>query len=269
MIVSVIITTKDEEKNIENCLRSIKVQNYPQEKIEIIVVDNGSTDRTKTLCYGVADKVLDRGPERSAQRNFGVENATGECILYLDADMTLTKNVLADCTRRLSIRPDVGALYISEKIAGKSFWNRVRNFERSFYDGTVIDAVRFIRKDVFLKSGGFDEKLTGPEDWDLDKRIRSITKTDLIRSTIFHHEEDFSLIKYLGKKKYYSRSFEAYISKWGRNDSDIKKQLGFWYRLFGVFFEDGKWKRIMRHPVLTAGVYFLRFLVGFNFLFKK
>jgi len=48
-IVSVIITTKNEEKNIENCLRSIKNQNYPREKIEIIVVDNNSLDKTKEI----------------------------------------------------------------------------------------------------------------------------------------------------------------------------------------------------------------------------
>ncbi|HDY87236.1 MAG TPA: glycosyltransferase [bacterium] len=43
--VSVIISTKNEEKNIANCLQSIKKQQYPQKKIEIIVVDNYSTDK--------------------------------------------------------------------------------------------------------------------------------------------------------------------------------------------------------------------------------
>jgi glycosyltransferase involved in cell wall biosynthesis len=45
MEVSVIVTTRNEEKNIANCLNSIKSQTYPQEKIEIIVVDNNSIDR--------------------------------------------------------------------------------------------------------------------------------------------------------------------------------------------------------------------------------
>jgi glycosyltransferase involved in cell wall biosynthesis len=45
--VSVIITTKNEERHIANCLESIKTQTYPCEKIEIIVVDNNSTDRTQ------------------------------------------------------------------------------------------------------------------------------------------------------------------------------------------------------------------------------
>jgi len=101
-IVSVIITTRNEEKNIENCLKSIKEQTYPQEEIEIIVVDNNSTDRTKEIVarytenpsgngfafHGV--KVYNFGPERSAQRNFGVQEAEGKYILYLDTDMILS-----------------------------------------------------------------------------------------------------------------------------------------------------------------------------------
>ncbi|MBU4481653.1 glycosyltransferase [Patescibacteria group bacterium] len=48
-LVSVVITTKSEEKNIENCLKSILNQTYPRDKIEIIVVDNNSSDRTKEI----------------------------------------------------------------------------------------------------------------------------------------------------------------------------------------------------------------------------
>ncbi|MBU4299200.1 glycosyltransferase [Patescibacteria group bacterium] len=48
-LVSVVITTKNEEKNIENCLKSILNQTYPRDKIEIIVVDNNSSDRTKEI----------------------------------------------------------------------------------------------------------------------------------------------------------------------------------------------------------------------------
>jgi len=58
--VSVIITTKNEEKNIADCLESIKAQIYPQDKIEIIVVDNNYTDRTKenTRRYSVKSITL-------------------------------------------------------------------------------------------------------------------------------------------------------------------------------------------------------------------
>jgi len=53
-IVSVVITTKNEENNIENCIKSVKNQAYPP---ELIVVDNNSTDRTKELARKYTDKV--------------------------------------------------------------------------------------------------------------------------------------------------------------------------------------------------------------------
>ena len=99
-LVSVVITTKNEEKNIENCLKSILKQTYPRDKIEIIVVDNNSTDRTKEIARRYTDKVYNKGPERSAQRNFGAKQAKGEYYLYLDADMILSPNVISECVEK-------------------------------------------------------------------------------------------------------------------------------------------------------------------------
>ena len=69
-LVSVVVTTKNEQANIERCLESICIQTY--EPIEIIVVDNGSTDLTKTIASRFTTNVFDHGPERSSQRNFGM-----------------------------------------------------------------------------------------------------------------------------------------------------------------------------------------------------
>ena len=116
-LVSVIVTTKNEEKNIGNCLESIKAQTYLQDKMEIIVVDNSSTDKTKEIARKYTDnpsrnsfapvdsststgqafhgvKVYNWGPERSAQRNFGIRQAKGKYVLYSDEDMVLFENVI-------------------------------------------------------------------------------------------------------------------------------------------------------------------------------
>ncbi len=268
-LVSVIVTTKNEERNIVNCLKSILEQAY--KNIEIIVIDNKSTDRTKKIvndfCY---PKIyfFTYGPERSAQRNFGVSKAKGEYILYLDADMIVSKDVIKDCVKKIQNNTDVIALYISEIVMGKSFWCKVRRFERSFYDGTVIDCVRFISRKAFATVKGFDENMSGPEDWDFDKKIRQIGKTSFVKTPIYHNEQNFNLLRYLNKKSYYIKSFYTYVKKWGKEDSDIKKQLGFYYRYFGVFIENGKWKKLLAHPFLTFAMYFLRMLVGIKFLLK-
>ncbi|MDO8566246.1 MAG: glycosyltransferase [Candidatus Moranbacteria bacterium] len=285
MLVSVIITTKNEEKNIENCLKSIKEQGYPQELIEVIVVDNNSTDKTKEIALRYTNQVFDKGPERSAQRNFGVEKSKGEYFLYLDADMTLHKDVIKHCVEKISVisatslvipaeagiqvsNPDIVALYISEIVMGKKFFSQVRRFERSFYDATVIDCARFIKKSAFQKVGGFDENLTGPEDWDLDKKLRKIGTTALVKTPIYHNEAEFELRKYLDKKGYYAKKFDTYIAKWGKNDPDLQKQFGLYYRFLGVFVEKGKWKKMFAHPLLTFGMFFLRFLVGLKFVLR-
>jgi glycosyltransferase involved in cell wall biosynthesis len=314
----VVITTKNEEKNIANCLESIKRQTYPQNRIEIIVVDNNSTDKTKEIARKYTDKVYNKGPERSAQRNYGmIKKAKGKYVMYLDADMILSSTVIEKAVEKLEANYSSGttnfrhqtsnatlvALYIPEVVLGNSFWSQVRRLERSFYDGTVIDCVRFIRKNVFEKVGGFDISLTGPEDWDLDKKIRQVGRVAVVggydfewinrmlitriktadnadkvvkklvnltdEPVIFHNEAEFNLQKYLAKKSYYARSFRAYRQKWGKDDPDIKKQFGLFYRYFGVFVENGKWRRLLRYPFLAAGVFLLRLGVGAVYLKER
>ena len=269
-LVSITITTKNEERNIANCLKSIKQQTYPQKFIEIIVIDNNSIDKTKQLAKKYTKKVFNKGPERSVQRNFGmIEKSKGKYLMFLDADMTLSKTTINKAVSELE-NTDLGALYIHEIILGDSFFSKVRNFERSFYNGTVIDCVRFIKKDIFRKVGGFDPSLTGPEDWDLDKKIRKIAKTAVLdNAVIYHNEGRFELKNYLSKKSYYSKSFDKYIKKWGKSDVNIKKQFSPFYRYFIVFTEHGKWKKLILHPFLSLGIIYLRFLVGVVYLGRK
>lgn len=265
MNVSIVITTKNEEKHIENCLRAVLAQRYAREQMEIIVVDNGSIDTTKQIAFQYADNVYDVGGERSTQRNFGIDRAMGKYILFLDADMILGEGILAECVQSCENEGYI-ALYIPEKITGEGFWIKVRDFERSFYDATVIDCVRFIRRDKFLEAGGFDENLIGPEDWDFDRRIRKFGKVGQIETPLYHNEGDFNFKRYLEKKNYYSKTFIKYIEKWGENDAIIKKQLGFAYRYWVVFTENGKLKRLLAHPGLALGMYFLKLIVGLQYV---
>ena len=85
---------------------------------------------------------------------------------------------------------------------------------------------------------------------------------------VFHNESQFDFITYLEKKGYYSKDMNKYIEKWGSDDSDIQKQLGFRYRFFWVFVEKGKWRWLLSSPILTLGMYFLRITIGIRFLFR-
>lgn len=292
-LVSVVITTKNEEKNIGNCLESLKEQTY--KNIEIIVVDNHSDDKTKDIARNYTKQIFDKGPERSAQRNYGmIDKSQGKYVMFLDADMILSPDLVENCVETIEKNKKAVALHIPEIILGKNYFSRVRRFERTFYDGTPIDGVRFFDREIFIKTGGFDGTLCGPEDWDIDRKVREYGKVVLVnkptdyknwsqekfikdkgvdprdyKSVIFHNESEFDLKKYLEKKGYYSKSFDKYIEKWGKNDPEIKKQLGFYYRFFGVFVENGKWEKLLSHLDLTFGMYYLRFLVGIKYITRK
>ena len=261
--VSVVITTKNEEKNIENCLQSIKNQTF--KNIELIVVDNFSEDRTAEISEKYNAEVYFKGNERSAQRNYGAKVARGEYLIYLDADMILSPTVIEECVAKCEC-DNVDALYVPERIVGDGFWIKVRDFERSFYTGTVIDAVRFVRRDIFLQVGGFDETLVGPEDWDFDRKIRKIGRTGVAIVPLYHNEGRFNMARYLKKKDYYTDGVQKYIRKWGSHDLEIAKQTTAGYRLMGVFLENGKWIKLLRHPDKTFGICFLRFMVGVTYL---
>ena len=259
-LVSVVLTTKNEEKNVAKCLQSIKNQTYPQAKIEVIVVDNYSPDKTIEIAKKFTENIYRKGPHRAAQLNFGAQKARGKYIFYPDADMILSENVIAECIDKCE-NEDYIALYVPENIIGRGFWINVRDFERSFYNGTCIDAVRFVRKEKFWAIGGFDENIDfGPDDWDFNKRIKEIGKIGIINAPLYHNEGEFSVNNYLRKKGRYVKTLNKYIEKWGKDDPEIKKQLGMGYRLFGVFVEKGKWKKLLRHPTYIIALYSLRFL---------
>lgn len=297
-LVSVVITTKNEEKNIRNCLESIKIQSW--NNTETIVVDNNSTDKTQQIAAEYTHKVFTKGPERSAQRNYGmIDRAEGEYVIYIDADMILAPTLIEACVMYIR-QTNAVALHIPEIVLGKNYFSQVRRFERSFYDGTPIDGARFFRRSIFIRAGGFDESLFikgSGEDWDIDKLVRQYGVIGLLPryypqmalrewllkdfvekkgvyydigyAGIYHNEAEFLLLPYLKKKAYYTLGFDGYIKKWGKDDPDIRCQFGLKYRFWTVFTEHNKWKRLLARPDLAAGMYFLRFCVGFVFLLKK
>lgn len=258
-LVSAIITTKNEEINIVNCLESLKRQVYTP--IEIVVVDNHSTDKTIQLAKSYTRYIYTKGPERSAQRNYGVVKAQGEYICFLDADMILSEQVITDCVAAIS-KKNVEGVIIPEESVGESFWARCKAFERSFYhDVPVLAAARFYRKHVFQEMSGFDETLTGPEDWDFSQRIEGKYKLRKIKSLIYHNEGNLSLIETIKKKYYYSKKFAAYVAK-KQNTDAAHNQFNIFYR-YWIFFKHPI--KLLSHPLIASSMLFMKtleFLAG-------
>lgn len=262
-LVSVIISTKNEEKNIGNILESLKKQSC--KNIEIIIIDNNSEDKTKDIVesYKGGGKIylFNHGPERSSQRNFGAKMAKGECFFFLDADMILGERVVEECLNTFSKKKEAVGIIIPEISIGRGFWAKCKALEKSFYIGIDwIEAARFFKKDIFEKAGGYDEDLISGEDWDLSQRVAELGKIERIKEFIYHNEGEISLTKTIKKKFYYSKHLARYIVR-GTNEKSIASQLNILAR-YKLFFS--KPKKLFRNPILGLGMLFMK-TCEFNF----
>jgi len=215
VLVSVIITTKNEERNMRNILNSLKKQTYKD--FEIIIVDNNSTDATKEISREYGCIVFNVGPERSAQRNFGVLKSKGKYALILDADMILESEVLEECVEKFKSDSELKTITVREEPMGDSFWAKCKKLELEFYSSnpdSKTHAARFFDIEVFKEFDGYDLNLTGPEDWDLPERInKKYPKKYFTKSKIFHNEGDYGILRILYKKFYYAQKASIYIKK--------------------------------------------------------
>jgi len=93
MKLSIILPTYNNEKTIDECLKSIFSQKYPRKEFEVLFIDGGSSDRTLKIAENYPVKIIDN-PKRveEAARILGIKKARGEIIAFVDADNTLVGN---------------------------------------------------------------------------------------------------------------------------------------------------------------------------------
>lgn len=247
-LVSIIIPTKNSQNSLAACLKSIRSQTY--KNIEILVVDNHSSDKTIAIAKKYADKVFTKGPERSTQRNFGVDKSRGDYIAWFDSDMQLEKNVIRECIDQMK---RASAVIIPEKSIGSGFWAECRSLEKSCYVGDdSIEGLRFIKKSVFKKVGMFSDDFISGEDWDITIRVRQRGyKIARIKSYVFHDEGNLSLIKDLKKKYYYAKQSLPYVDRHIKEPSDV---LAFIIR--PAYLKN--WQKLVADPLHTAGMFFMK-----------
>lgn len=216
--------------------------------VELIVVDNRSTDGTANIASEVADVMLTAGPERSAQRNVGIRAASAPFVLVLDADMTLAPDVVGACLAAIKGHP---AVVVPEESFGSGFWSRCKGLERFFYlNDNEICAARFFRRDDVLNVGGYDENLTGAEDWDLSMRVCGDRAPAFADAKIYHDEGHHTLFELYAKKRYYGFGVKRFAQKYGRA---VRSRLTpFRASLLRAI------PQMLRHPVLATGLILMK-----------
>jgi arabinofuranan 3-O-arabinosyltransferase len=115
-----------------------------------------------------------------------------------------------------AILAGAATVLVPERTVGEGYWAEVRAYERTFYQGSdAIEAPRFFLREVFDAVAGFDEALTGPEDWDLGMRTASSGSRVRIHATILHHEGHVRYLDATRKKAYYAPGVARFLAKHG------------------------------------------------------
>jgi glycosyltransferase involved in cell wall biosynthesis len=251
-LVTAVVPTRDAARTLAACLESIRAQDTGP--VQVVVVDNDSTDGTFGIATELADVAVRGGPERSAQRNRGVELADADWVFWIDADMVLAPDVV-----RLALaaaeRTGAVAVSVPEVSVGPGFWTACRALERSCYVGDEEMAnPRLLRRDYLRSLGGFDPAMAGPEDADLRLRLRAdAARTTYCEQAVITHDEGRLTVRsVLAKRVYYGRSLPAFAAK---NPGALAGQGAGTVRMLARHSP-----RLLRHPVLAAGVAGLRVL---------
>ncbi len=248
-LVSVVVVTKDIVRTIEACLRSIRAQTWPQ--VELIVIDNFSTDGTWEISEQLADVAIQAGPERSAQRNLGTEKASGEWVLWIDADMELPPTIIERAMERAD-EAGADAVFIPENTIGDGYWTACRALERSCcVEEILVQSPRLVRRRYLLDTGGFLESLAGTEDAELRTRMIADGCTlAWIPDEIVHDEGHLTFGGIIQKRYYYGRGLKRYR---GRHPGALSGQAG---AAVGAYRRN--WRRLAAKPAVAAGVLAMR-----------
>jgi len=246
-LVSVIVPTYNSTQFLEACLQSITDQTY--KNIELIVVDNNSKDDTKAIAKRYTDKVYNRGPERSAQVNYGVEMAKGEYVYKVDSDFVLEPTVIDECITEIQKGFDAIVVHNSPDVR-VSWIAKIRKFEVDMYKYHLThSSARFVKKDVYLAIGGFNSAITAGEDYDFQNKLnRQGYKTGFIHAEALHLGEPRKFWPHMKKYYEYGKDFVHYKNE---NSAESKSQIGFLRSVYGK-----NYRKFASRPLLAVSFLF-------------
>ena len=218
-LISVIIPTYNAAKYIEETLQSVINQTY--NNIEIIVVDDGSTDQTEAILQSYKDPRLvyikqanSGGPAKP--RNTGIAASKGEYIAIFDSDDLMTPNKLsielealkrtpnsAFCCSNYSMIDDKGCLITADLWETNKAYQKLNKTRKDsfgnilFRPGEIVNSIllhnfiasssMLIRKNVFQSLGGFDETLQNTDDYDMWLRMSPLYSCICVPQALHHY----------------------------------------------------------------------------------
>ncbi len=208
--ISVVVPVLNAERDINRCIKSLTNQNYPKDRYEIIIVDNGSVDNTMTILnryyryYNNIKIIYEPNKGSYSARNTGTKNSKGEIIAFTDSDCIVSENWIRELSKGFisdNIGCVVGAVHsyqdnvqqsdtLVERFSkNKDIMSQKRTLNSNFLPYGETANVAF-RKSVFGRIGYFDEIFKSGGDADIAWRMQLLTTYKLIyrqESIVEHH----------------------------------------------------------------------------------
>jgi len=202
--VSVIVAVYNAQATIEVCIKSLFGLNYPKDKLELLIVNNNSTDKTLEILNKYENKIKIISEEKqgpAAVRNRGILNAVGEVIAFTDSDCLVDKNWLINIVKPLE---DENVGIVGGKILSVQPCNYIETYGETIHDHEAAvneSIIPYIitmnwasRASVLKNVGYFNESFIKSEDTELSRRI-SLAGFKLIYNSdaIIYHRNEKSL----------------------------------------------------------------------------
>ena len=220
--VSIIIPVRDQPRDIIECLQSLANLNYPEDKFEVLVVDDGSCNNISDIVssFNVRLIRLEKSQGASVCRNIGAENACGDILAFLDADCIADKNWLREIIPFFQIE-GIGAVGgFVDSYHRKSYLDRYEEVSSSLSMGQRIlfqgdtesnfyvpSCNMLVSRKAFMATGGFKSGMHVGEDVDFCWRMRNLGYSLLyVPVGRIAHKHRNNLLKMLRRRNEYGTS---------------------------------------------------------------
>jgi len=242
-LVSIIIPSYNCEAYIAETLRGVLAQTHPS--IEVIVIDDGSTDRTREIVAGFGEPVslITQSNQRVCRaRNRGIEAARGEFLCILDHDDYWAPNKLELQLDALAQHPEADIAYSEFKLwfpdadgaypAPETLFPEAPNgsidaeysgwiYHHFLIDCWMLTSTALFRRAAFTTSGTFDERLPYSEDWDLWLRMsREHQFIKLAYPTTLYRQHPLQGNRITRPIDYRTELLEKAVRRWGLASPD-------------------------------------------------
>lgn len=229
--ICVIVPTYNEERTIGNCIESIRTvtRGYP---IELIIVDNGSTDLTREIAEALGAKVIvDSSRHVSGLRNLGASQTNAEILAFVDADCIVAADWVENAQHYFD-KSDV-SVWGSPPTHPKPgtwvqrAWDLVRRKRNQVQDVTWLESMNlWVRREVFIKTGGFNEELVTCEDVDFCYRAAAFGRIVADQRIRVVHLGEAATISHFAKKELWrGQSNWAAMKSHGLPKEEIKNVI--------------------------------------------